>query len=70
MFMLEQFKHQLSDLDAPAKSYVTLVAKQYPPGDIKYEHLVKETFQEGNKIWVLMDALMLSMFPSTADSVH
>ena len=69
-FMLEHFTLQLSDTDASAKPYVTLVAKQYPPGDIEYQHLMEETIQEGNAIWALMDALMSSMIPSTADSVH
>ena len=32
MFMLEHFTFQLSDSDSSAKPYVTLVAKQYPPG--------------------------------------
>ena len=70
MFLLEHFTLQLSDTDAAAKPYVTLVAKQYPPGDIEYQHLVEETIQEGNAIWALMDHLMTSMIPSTADGVH
>ena len=70
MFTLEHFTLQLSSTDACANPYVTLVAKQYLPGGVEYLHLVDETTHESNAIWALLDALMSSMIPLTADSVH
>lgn len=65
LIVLEHHTLQLSSQDATLKPYATLVAKEYPAGDIEYQHLVEETIQERNAIWKLMDKLMGDMIPPT-----